>query len=296
MTTRRPTTTSMRSRSTARSTTARRIVKAHVQPPRLPRPRARCRASTRSTGPASWRRSSTTSPRRSRSARRTARSSFTVPTGNFGDIYAGYVAKRMGLPIERLVIATNGNDILARTLRHRHATRLRGVVADRPRRRWTSRCRRISSACCSSAYGRDGKAVARADGRRWRSRGASPSPPMRARRHPHAVRGRTAPTRRRPPRPSARCCGDRLSRSIRTPRSASRWPRRTSAIRRCRWWCCRPRIRRSSRMRSKPPAACARHLPEWLADLNERTERMTRLPAEQHSVEQFILAASSRRA
>ena len=42
--------------------------------------------------------------------------SFTVPTGNFGDIFAGYAAKRMGLPIERLVIATNVNDILARTL------------------------------------------------------------------------------------------------------------------------------------------------------------------------------------
>ena len=42
--------------------------------------------------------------------------SFVVPTGNFGDIFAGYVAKRMGLPIEQLVIATNSNDILARTL------------------------------------------------------------------------------------------------------------------------------------------------------------------------------------
>lgn len=42
--------------------------------------------------------------------------SFVVPTGNFGDIFAGFVAKRMGLPIEKLVIATNSNDILARTL------------------------------------------------------------------------------------------------------------------------------------------------------------------------------------
>ncbi|WP_274425055.1 threonine synthase [Chelativorans sp. YIM 93263] len=42
--------------------------------------------------------------------------SFTVPTGNFGDIFAGYAAKQMGLPIERLIIATNENDILARTL------------------------------------------------------------------------------------------------------------------------------------------------------------------------------------
>ncbi|WP_271199071.1 threonine synthase [Methylopila turkensis] len=41
---------------------------------------------------------------------------FVVPTGNFGDVFAGYVAKRMGLPIGRLVIATNVNDILARTL------------------------------------------------------------------------------------------------------------------------------------------------------------------------------------
>lgn len=42
--------------------------------------------------------------------------SFTVPTGNFGDVYAGYVAKQMGLPIKRLVIATNENDILYRAL------------------------------------------------------------------------------------------------------------------------------------------------------------------------------------
>ncbi|MGA7486443.1 MAG: threonine synthase [Xanthobacteraceae bacterium] len=41
---------------------------------------------------------------------------FTVPTGNFGDIYAGYVALRLGLPIDRLVIATNVNDILVRTV------------------------------------------------------------------------------------------------------------------------------------------------------------------------------------
>ncbi len=42
--------------------------------------------------------------------------SFTVPTGNFGDIFAGYLAKRMGLPIDQLVVATNQNDILHRCL------------------------------------------------------------------------------------------------------------------------------------------------------------------------------------
>ena len=42
--------------------------------------------------------------------------SFTVPTGNFGDIFAGYIAKRMGLPIDSLIVATNQNDILHRCL------------------------------------------------------------------------------------------------------------------------------------------------------------------------------------
>lgn len=43
--------------------------------------------------------------------------SFTVPTGNFGDIFAGYIARQMGLPIEKLVIATNQNDILDRAIK-----------------------------------------------------------------------------------------------------------------------------------------------------------------------------------
>ncbi|MCS6758794.1 MAG: threonine synthase [Candidatus Devosia euplotis] len=42
--------------------------------------------------------------------------SFTVPTGNFGDIFAGYCAKAMGLPIDKLIIAANANDILRRTM------------------------------------------------------------------------------------------------------------------------------------------------------------------------------------
>jgi threonine synthase len=43
--------------------------------------------------------------------------SFCVPTGNFGDAYAGYVAKRLGLPIARIIVATNGNDILSRAMK-----------------------------------------------------------------------------------------------------------------------------------------------------------------------------------
>ena len=42
---------------------------------------------------------------------------YTVPSGNFGNIYAGYIAKRMGLPIAHLIVATNENDVLYHTLR-----------------------------------------------------------------------------------------------------------------------------------------------------------------------------------
>ncbi|MBC7987388.1 MAG: threonine synthase [Sphingomonadaceae bacterium] len=44
------------------------------------------------------------------------RIAFSVPTGNFGDVFAGYAARAMGLPVERLIVATNVNDILHRTL------------------------------------------------------------------------------------------------------------------------------------------------------------------------------------
>ncbi|HUF87044.1 MAG TPA: threonine synthase [Thermohalobaculum sp.] len=53
---------------------------------------------------------------------------FAVPTGNFGDIYAGHIARRMGLPVAGLVIATNENDILHRTVQTGAYAR-RGVVA-----------------------------------------------------------------------------------------------------------------------------------------------------------------------
>lgn len=50
--------------------------------------------------------------------------SFVVPTGNFGDIYAGYLAKKMGANIKRLVIATNSNDILHRFLKSNDYSRM----------------------------------------------------------------------------------------------------------------------------------------------------------------------------
>ncbi len=85
--------------------------------------------------------------------------SFTVPTGNFGDILAGWVAKQMGLPIERLGIATNSNDILVRTL-ETGAYEMRGVAATTS----PSMDIQISSnfeRLLFEAHGRDGAAVRR---------------------------------------------------------------------------------------------------------------------------------------
>ncbi|MEM9852742.1 MAG: threonine synthase, partial [Pseudomonadota bacterium] len=84
--------------------------------------------------------------------------SFTVPTGNFGDIFAGFIAKRMGLPIDRLVIATNQNDILHRCVAANDHTK-RGVKPSIS----PSMDIEVSSnfeRALHEAHGRDGAAVA----------------------------------------------------------------------------------------------------------------------------------------
>ena len=84
--------------------------------------------------------------------------SFTVPTGNFGDIYAGSIARRMGLPIEKLVIATNQNDILHRTFvtgEHRKEG-VRPSISPSMDIQVSSNFERA----LFDAYGRDGNAVA----------------------------------------------------------------------------------------------------------------------------------------
>jgi threonine synthase len=84
--------------------------------------------------------------------------SFTVPTGNFGDIFAGYIARQMGLPVEKLVIATNQNDILDRALRSGEY-RTNGVKPSIS----PSMDIQVSSnfeRALFDAYGRDGKAIA----------------------------------------------------------------------------------------------------------------------------------------
>ncbi len=89
----------------------------------------------------------------------TRKVSFTVPTGNFGDIFAGYIAKRMGLPIDRLVVATNQNDILHRCLHGQGYHKGDTIPSISP-----SMDIQVSSnfeRALFDAYGRDGNAVAK---------------------------------------------------------------------------------------------------------------------------------------
>ncbi len=84
--------------------------------------------------------------------------SFAVPTGNFGDIFAGYLAHRMGLPVEQLIIATNANDILHRCLSANDHSRQQLVHSLSP-----SMDIMVSSnfeRLLFDLYGRDGRAIA----------------------------------------------------------------------------------------------------------------------------------------
>jgi threonine synthase len=83
--------------------------------------------------------------------------SFTVPTGNFGDIFAGYIARAMGLPIEKLVIATNQNDILDRAIKTgEHRTNgVKPTISPSMDIQVSSNFERV----LFDAYGRDGAAV-----------------------------------------------------------------------------------------------------------------------------------------
>ena len=154
---------------------------------------------------------------------------FTVPTGNFGDVFAGYVAERMGLPVDRLVVATNVNDVLARTLAT-GTCELREVVATSS----PSMDIQVSSnfeRLLFDAYGRDGSAV--------RGLMASLAQSRRFSLSTRALSDDPRPVQRRPrrraggfrvhPHGAAR---DRPLSSIRTPQWGLRLRKKRRAIRR----------------------------------------------------------------
>ncbi len=105
--------------------------------------------------------------------------SFTVPSGNFGNILSGFFAKQMGLPIRRLVLAANENNVLDEFFRTGCTARVVPRRPWRPRaRRWTSRRRRTSSGSSSSSWTATPRASS-APGTTWRRRASSTSRPSR---------------------------------------------------------------------------------------------------------------------
>ncbi len=214
--------------------------------------------------------------------------SFTVPTGNFGDIFAGYVAARMGLPIDRLVIATNVNDILARTL----ATGtydVREVVATSS----PSMDIQVSSnfeRLLFEATGRDAAAVRAMMASLAQSGRFSLSSEALSRiralfNADRADEEETAATIRTTLRETSRLIDPHTAVGLAVAEKETRDP----AV---------PMIVLGTAHPAKFPeaveAACGVRpgLPDWLSDLPERPERATAMPVDQAAIEKFILAAS----
>jgi threonine synthase len=213
---------------------------------------------------------------------------FTVPTGNFGDAFAGYVAGRMGLPIDRLVVATNVNDILARTVKT-GTYEVRGVVATASPSmdiQVASNFERLLFDAC----GRDPGAVRALMGSLAQSgRFTVPAEALAAVRADfvadRADEEETAATIR-----TLRREADYLL----DPHSAVAFAvaEKEAGDRRV------PMVVLATAHPGKFPEAVERaagvvpRLPAWLADLADRPERMRVLPADQKAVERFILGAS----
>ncbi|MDW6020927.1 threonine synthase [Mesorhizobium sp. BAC0120] len=209
--------------------------------------------------------------------------SFTVPTGNFGDIFAGYAAKRMGLPIEKLVIATNDNDILARALEN-GAYETRGVIATTS----PSMDIQVSSnfeRLLFEASGRDAATV-----RRYMSglkqSGAftiDPGPLGRIRQDFEAGRSsmrETGSTIRREHEASGYLLDPHTATAVHVADSI-----KVSAT---------PMVVLATAHPAKFPAAVKEavglepRLPEWLGDLMERNEKFTVLPSSIKMVEEYV--------
>ena len=213
---------------------------------------------------------------------------FTVPTGNFGDIFAGYVAERMGLPIDRLVIATNINDILARTLSTGIYEPREVVPTSSP-----SMDIQISSnfeRLLFEAYGRDSKAVRSLMASLAQSRSFTVSSDALAKIRAlfsanRADEGEVSACIRAALRETGHFVDPHTAVGIAVAEKETRNP----SV---------PIIVLSTAHAAKFPdaveAACGIRpaLPDWLGELDKRPERATAMAADQGAVEKFILAAS----
>ncbi len=213
---------------------------------------------------------------------------FTVPTGNFGDVFAGYVASRMGLPIDRLVVATNVNDILARTF----ATgtyELRDVMAT------TSPSMDIQ---ISSNFERLLFETSRRDAAAVRGMMASLAQSRRFVVPAHALKEmralfsadradeqESAATIRAWMREAGYCADPHTAVGLAVAEKETR----DQSV---------PMVVLSTAHPAKFPDAVAAAcgvtpaLPDWLADLPNRPERVSVLPADQAAVERFVSSAS----
>jgi threonine synthase len=213
---------------------------------------------------------------------------FTVPTGNFGDIYAGYVAQRMGLPIDRLVIATNVNDILTRTIATGNYE-LREVVAT------SSPSMDIQVASnferlLFEVYRRDGRAVAGLMNSLAQSRQFMLTVPALAEIRAvfsadRADEEETAATIRTTLRETGRFIDPHTAVGVAVAEKETRDPSIPMVV---------LATAHAAKFPQAVEAACGLRppLPEWLADLDRRPERITPLPADQMAVERHILSAS----
>lgn len=213
---------------------------------------------------------------------------FTVPTGNFGDIYAGYVATRMGLPVDRLVVATNVNDILVRTLTT-GAYETRDVVATASPSmdiQISSNFERLLFETC----GRDAKQVAALMGSLAQSRRFTvPAEALKQMRATlsagKADEQECAATIRAWMKEAGYCADPHTAVGLAVAEKETRDP----TI---------PMVVLSTAHPAKFPdavkAACGvtPALPDWLSDLPQRQERVSVLPADQAAVEKFVLSAS----
>jgi threonine synthase len=213
---------------------------------------------------------------------------FTVPTGNFGDVYAGYVAGRMGLPVDRLVIATNVNDILARTLAT-GAYEIRGVTPTTS----PSMDIQISSnfeRLLFDAYRRDAAAIRALMGSLTQSKSFNVSSAalgeMRKRfSAERADEQEVAATMRATYREADYCIDPHTAVALAVAEKEVRDPKV-------------PMIVLSTAHPAKFPDAVAAatgvtpKLPDWLGDLNKREERITVLPPDQAAVEKFVSSKS----
>ena len=213
---------------------------------------------------------------------------FTVPTGNFGDIFAGYVAARMGLPIDRLVIATNVNDILARTMAT-GSYDLREVVAT------SSPSMDIQVASnferlLFDVYGRDGGAVRQLMASLAQSRQFALSE--------HALSGmravfsadradeeETAATIRTMLRETGHFIDPHTAVGVAVAEKENRDPSVPMVV---------LGTAHPAKFPDAVEAACGVRpaLPQWLAGLDQRPERVTTLPVDPRAVERHILSVS----